>query len=84
LPPVALADPVTFTVVEQKELIMTVAELAEDTDGLITDELSIVDYNFNGMMVILHGDCEVVPDGLNILFTSIDISAPLTINVVCE
>jgi len=83
LPPTALADPVQFSIGEQSTLMISVDELAEDTDGLTTDELEIVQVSFDGW-TIDYGDFEVAPDGLSLGFMSIDIPAISTQLAVVE
>ena len=74
-PPIALADPVTFTTAKQTPLVIAVNELAEDTDLVTTDPLEIVEIKDLGF-VINYGDKEIALDHLSLTLVLLLISVP--------
>ena len=82
--PVALGDPVGFTTVEQVPLVINVAELAQDTDLVTTDNLEIVSTAPNNGWLPNFGSAVVASDHLSLTFTSLDITTPATQNMIVE
>ena len=75
--PVAVDNPVEFTVYEQTLLSIDVAELATDADG---DDLKIVSATVTDT-VNLADNMDIVTGGEELEFTSIDISLPATVHL---